>query len=172
MSAFRRLVGLGASAALVACSSGVGNKFGSTTNPPHEASEQGSDPPGGDQTDDAPVAREGAACLPCKSTYKCSGLIDDKAQQSQLFTFRRNDCGTSQGKDENTLTFACGGTVAVPGRTVVGTWKDVGAGVLEICFGVLGRDQCLTCTPIATQDVVAVPGGDNSGTTRDAGRRD
>jgi hypothetical protein len=171
MSFLRWLVGLGAIAAHVACSSGVGSKFGSTTNPPHEASEEGSEPPGRDQTDDPPGTREGAACLPCTSAYKCSGLLDDKAQESQIFTFRRNDCptsGSSQGKDDNTLTFACGGTVAIPGRTVVGTWKDVGAGVLEICFGVLGRDQCLTCSPTSIQNV-AVPG---TGSTRDAGRRD
>jgi hypothetical protein len=171
-SPLRALATLGASAALVAsCSSGAG-KFGSTTNPPHEKSDEAADAPGRDQTDDAPGAREGAACLPCTGSYRCSGTLDDLAQTSAIFSFKRDDCATSQGKnqgkDEGVLTFACGGTVTITGRNVVGNWKDVGAGVLEICFGVLGRDQCLTCTPSVAPDV-AEPG---NGGTRDAGRRD
>jgi hypothetical protein len=154
--------------ALLACSSGPGNKFISSTSSPHERSDETSDSPGSDQTDSPPEVREGAACLPCTGSYKCSGTIDDLAQQSQIFTLKRSDCASSdtQRNNDNVITFACGGTVAIPGRTVVGTWKDVGAGVLQICFGVLGRDQCLSCSPtVATKD-------DQTGGTRDAGRRD
>lgn len=171
MTPHRALACLGATAALIACSSGPGNKFISSNNPAREASEEpGSDAPGRDQTDDPPVSGEGAACLPCVSSYRCTGTIDDlsSSSQSSVFTLKRSDCQASEGKrDENILTFACGGTISIPGRTTIGNWKDVGAGVLQICFGVIGRDQCLTCKPavISSKD-------DQTGGSRDAGSRD
>ncbi|MDB4992715.1 MAG: hypothetical protein JWM74_147 [Myxococcaceae bacterium] len=171
MSPHRALACLAAAStfgALIACSSGTGTKFISSTSSPHERSDEASDSPNSDQTDDPPAAREGAQCLPCTTAYKCSGTIDDVAQQSQIFTLKRSDCATTdQRNNENVITFACGGTVAIPGRTVVGTWKDVGAGVLQICFGVLGRDQCLTCSPTTAQGQP-----DQTGGSRDAGSRD
>ncbi len=170
MSPHRALACLAAASALVgllACSSGPGTKFISSTSSPHERSDETSDSPQSDQIDDPPAAREGAQCLPCTTAYKCSGTFGDVSQDAQIFTLKRSDCAaTDSRKSDNVITFACGGTVAIPGRTVIGTWKDVGAGVLQICFGVLGRDQCLSCSPAAAQ------GDQTGGSSRDAGSRD
>ena len=103
------------------------------------------------------VGFDQTSCPPCDARYLCEGTILGQRLSGQEGSGALVDlacgrslqipAGTSQDSEESVaISFGCGGAVSVGGRRA-GTWTKSPEGVLGLCLGALGGNNCLTCVP-------------------------
>lgn len=140
----------------------------------------------GPSSDRASTGPEGATggvdpgqCLPCAGSYVCTGTLQGQGVNGDVVLLSSAASCPISGQNQKSIFLACGGTIesgdqasGVPAGAVVGTWKDIGGGVVVACFGVLGSENCITCSPGVEQTDQPTAGGSDAGIRKngDAGQ--